>query len=170
MTRVRVLLVRHGEAVDVSLVGVDGERWLTSRGRSTTQAVGRQLKSFGLSFTRVIASPLVRAIQTAELLAAAGNTPVELVVESNAAFALGQPVHRMAVVLDECTDEDLVVLVGHEPSMHKLAAHLLGTSNFPGFQTSGSCLIEKQETRGSFKWYMNPKTLECIDTLDGIFE
>ena len=65
----RVTLIRHGEAGDDA--PDDESRALTVRGRSDTRRVGRVLARRGIRFSLIVSSPLVRAVQTAEIVAAA---------------------------------------------------------------------------------------------------
>src|SRR5262245_1738621 len=63
-----VLLVRHGNALPSQ--GSDEERILSVQGREETRALGARLIAAGLRPDRLVSSPLVRAVQTAEILAA----------------------------------------------------------------------------------------------------
>jgi broad specificity phosphatase PhoE len=74
------VFVRHGESV-----GNVESRWqgqsdyvLTERGRAQARALAQRWKSEGVRFDAIISSPLVRAKETAEILASALNAPVEL--------------------------------------------------------------------------------------------
>src|SRR3954454_19227400 len=64
----RVTLIRHGEAGDDA--PRDELRSLTLRGRAAVARVGRSLRRRGGDFTIIVSSPLVRALQTAEIIAA----------------------------------------------------------------------------------------------------
>src|SRR5262245_19157912 len=65
-----VLLVRHGTATSPDFAPTDEMRWLTDTGRLGVREIGRTLVGMGLRFSRMYTSPLVRAVQTAEILAA----------------------------------------------------------------------------------------------------
>lgn len=74
------VFVRHGESV-----GNVESRWqgqsdyvLTDRGRAQAQALAQRWKSEGVKFDLILASPLVRARETAEIIASALSSPVEL--------------------------------------------------------------------------------------------
>ena len=64
-----LLLVRHSDAAQAVGQVDDSARWLTASGRSKARAVAELLKDKGISFTRVVTSPRVRAVQTAEIFA-----------------------------------------------------------------------------------------------------
>ena len=65
----RVTLIRHAEAGDDA--PRDESRALTVRGRADARRLGRALARRGVRFTLIVTSPLVRAVQTAEIVAAA---------------------------------------------------------------------------------------------------
>jgi phosphohistidine phosphatase len=75
---VKVFLVRHAHAVDEDARLSDADRFLSVRGRETARRVAERLKEAGVTFDALLTSPLVRAVQTAELLAAV-LAPGELV-------------------------------------------------------------------------------------------
>jgi len=64
-----LLLVRHSDAAQAVGQVDDSARWLTAAGRSKAHAVAESLKNKGISFTRMVTSPRVRAVQTAEIFA-----------------------------------------------------------------------------------------------------
>jgi broad specificity phosphatase PhoE len=74
------VFVRHGESV-----GNVESRWqgqsdyvLTEKGRAQARALAQRWKSEGVRFNLIISSPLVRARETAEIIAAALDAKVEL--------------------------------------------------------------------------------------------
>lgn len=74
------VFLRHGESI-----GNAQSRWqgqsdyaLTERGRAQARALAERWKSEGVKFNLIIASPLVRARETAEIIAAALNVSVEM--------------------------------------------------------------------------------------------
>ena len=66
---VQVFLVRHAEAVDETLELRDPHRHLTEQGRTQAKSLGDRLRWHDCEPTHIWTSPLVRAVQTAELLA-----------------------------------------------------------------------------------------------------
>jgi probable phosphoglycerate mutase len=65
----RVLVARHGEAEYESTAVTDDGGSLTARGREQARALARELR--GERIARIWCSPLSRAVQTAEIVAAA---------------------------------------------------------------------------------------------------
>src|SRR5687767_11718267 len=65
----KLYVMRHGPAEDVSPSGRDGDRALTPSGRDRVRVVAKALLDGDESPFAVITSPLVRALQTAEIVA-----------------------------------------------------------------------------------------------------
>ncbi len=162
----RILVMRHGEAVDPHHAPSDDSRWLTGKGRTTVRGVAGALSELGLRYSRIYTSPLVRAVQTAEILASIDwfDGPVQVV----AGLDPGQGTTRDALApLEHAREDDFVVLVGHEPLVRVMTGHLLGVSTFPSFRAGSACLL--RWTRGAtagFEFLMNPYTRERVDSLD----
>ena len=73
-----VYFTRHGETVwnvENKICGVT-DIPLTDRGRAQARALGRQLAADPRGITRILCSPLVRARETAELIAAETGLPL----------------------------------------------------------------------------------------------
>jgi phosphohistidine phosphatase len=110
-----LIIWRHAEAED----GVpDLERKLTAKGRKQAERVAQWLLQRLPARFAVIASPAVRAQQTAEAL----GVPVK----TDKALAPGA---APAGIVQACGWPDYkstVVIVGHQPDLGRVVAHLLG--------------------------------------------
>jgi phosphohistidine phosphatase len=118
----RVILIRHGDAVASSLLG-DSGRHLSVEGRRQATATGRALAEHQVRPSRVWCSPLVRAVQTAELVIA----PLEFagVVEARDDLYPDSSVDSLAQALAEMSDEESLIVVGHQPYMSTAVSLLL---------------------------------------------
>ena len=73
----RIIVVRHGHAeAKKGWRGPDGDRPLVARGRRQADRLGKVIG--GGKPTRVISSPALRCVQTAQPFAEKHNLPVEL--------------------------------------------------------------------------------------------
>lgn len=161
----QILLVRHGDAVEHG-ARTDGERWLSPKGRQTTRAVAAVLRAGGAPVDRMFTSPLVRAVQTSEILAAEQgfDGPLEVLP---ALVPSGDP-EDVVLALDAIERPAVVALVGHEPNVSALAARLLGVA-FPPFKKSAVCAIRRSPTgRYGFEWMLVPKTLIRVTSLEDL--
>src|SRR5690606_27443867 len=69
--RVQIVVVRHADSVAEGPRLPDEHRYLTARGRADARALGALLAEAGIAIGAAVSSPLVRAIQTAELVTGA---------------------------------------------------------------------------------------------------
>lgn len=113
----QLVLVRHGTAADAGPGQRDAERALTGKGRQRSEAVARDLVAIVDSAERVISSELVRAVQTADIIATHMG-PDERVVFPGLAPE-GDP-HGVYAWLQGHAPVSTTVLVGHEPQMNAL--------------------------------------------------
>jgi phosphohistidine phosphatase len=63
----KLYFVRHGLAGQSGDYLNDGERPLTEEGRAKTAKIAQRLGQLGVKFDLILTSPLVRAVQTAEI-------------------------------------------------------------------------------------------------------
>jgi phosphohistidine phosphatase len=135
---VRIYLVRHGDAVPEEDAGSDRDRWLSSRGREAARVLGRLLREQSVTPDAILCSPLPRAVQTAELIAASLDYLGP--VTSRRCF---EPSAHPRVASQELVAAGAsVIVVGHEPAISTLGAFLLGLPAFPSFRTAQCCAIE----------------------------
>jgi len=66
---VKLYVLRHGPAEEQAASGFDGDRALSAPGRERVRAVAKVLTEEGEEPAEVVTSPLVRAVQTAEIVA-----------------------------------------------------------------------------------------------------
>jgi phosphohistidine phosphatase len=135
---VRIFLVRHGDAVPEEDAGSDRDRWLSPRGREAARILGRLLREQRVSPDAILCSPLPRAVQTAELIAASIDYLGP--ISSRRCF---EPAAQPRVGATEVSAVGVsVIVVGHEPSISSLGAYLLGRPAFPQFRTAQCMAIE----------------------------
>ncbi len=117
-------LVRHGFANWPSWPGSDAERPLTPEGIQLIQAVGEGLARLGLRPDLILHSPLVRARQTAELIAEA----LELYDRLQACEPLSPGFNHKALkkLLREHAEREALMLVGHAPDIGAVIQSLTG--------------------------------------------
>lgn len=116
-------MLRHAEAVDETLTLRDPYRHLTTRGRQQARALGDRLRWHDCVPTCIWASPLVRAVQTAELVATglACATQVEIVPDL-APDGNARELHNAVRLLPA---DAAVMLVGHEPSLSAIGSLII---------------------------------------------
>jgi phosphohistidine phosphatase len=122
---VKLILVRHAQAADLGEAGslTDFDRPLTDLGWQQAAALANALKKQGMQPDAVVTSPLVRAVQTAEPLAAELTPGKPPVVSERLAMGELKP-KKLSKSLSEMGGA-VLVLVGHQPDMGEYAAWLL---------------------------------------------
>jgi phosphohistidine phosphatase len=126
---VKVFLVRHADADAEIPEGLGDEaRTLTTKSRASVRQHFGGLKERLGTPSIVLTSPLTRCVQTAQILIQAIG--YEGPMRSHRALLPDGPVGAIESLLRE-HPEDALILVGHQPSMGSIAAHLLGLVPFP---------------------------------------
>ncbi len=116
-------ILRHGTAEDVSTNGDDAERRLTPSGREKVRQAACGMRALKIAVNLILTSPLARAAETAETVAQAlGGVPSPEVLEE---LAAGAAPAEIATALRRFRDHDGLMIVGHEPSLSRLASLLL---------------------------------------------
>lgn len=145
--RVRHYVMRHGPAEDAASSGRDGDRALTMNGRQRVRAVAHLLRSEGEVPWRILTSPYVRALQTAEIVAACaevesqgGTLQVDCGLQSGRDVVL-----RARALFEQATETTMIV--GHEPDMSDVVAELAGIG-FSGFEKAMVVCLESRENEG----------------------
>ena len=117
-------LVRHAEAVERAPEIPEEHRFLTARGRKRFRRIAASLRKSGIEPDVILTSPLIRAVQTAEILAQRFKFKGELLV--TALLAHGFQPEELYELLQGFPRAKEVALVGHEPEFGALARILLG--------------------------------------------
>lgn len=156
----RIYLVRHGDADAEIPEGLGDEaRALTAKARHNAFAHFTALADRMGNVDLILTSPLVRTVQTAQLLSLAQKHEGPL--RAHRSLLPDMPVGALESVLTDHAGENLV-LVGHQPSMGAMAAHLLGMQTFPKQVNPGTVIgLEKEDgettTPAKFLFYAAPQ-------------
>lgn len=131
----RLLLVRHADA----LPGTPDElRPLSPDGRAAARALGTRLANAGVRPAAVLTSPLLRARETGDAIAAA------LGVASEPSDALAPGASAGDVRGAVAGRGDVVIAVGHQPDCGRIAAEL-GDGAEPPFPPGGMVELELEQ-------------------------
>jgi phosphohistidine phosphatase len=126
--------------------------------------VAKGLGTLFSSIDLIATSPLVRAVQTAEIVAkqfGSESVPLE-------ALAPGNEPTKILHWLREQRSPETIAIVGHEPDLSTLASYLLTSdrSSFIALKKSGACLLSLSDTpkAGSavLEWLLIPRVLRRL--------
>lgn len=155
-----LLLMRHGEAVDTHHAPTDDERWLTDRGRRMVTSIGELLGRMDLRYRSVYTSPLVRSVQTAEILTAC-KPGFDGPVRVHRALSIDEGTTAQALQpIEEADDDEAILMVSHMPKVGVLAAHVGRLAHAPSFATGSVCMLDVKDGVGRIRWMLDPSTLE----------
>lgn len=118
-----VMLLRHAIAEDASTSGRDEDRRLTGEGKRKLREVVAGMRALELPVDVVMASPLRRAVETAEIVADGFESKRQIEVSS--ALSPGAGPDAVIAALAHVGRPAGIVLVGHEPDLAALASTLL---------------------------------------------
>jgi len=160
-----IYLVRHGLAAEQGReYPNDDERPLTDEGIERLRAQVLGLRELQVRLDRVLTSPLLRAAQTAEMLAAGVGCGAPLV--SVEALGPGGRYDGVMAALGHLGDDRSVALVGHMPSMGEIAARLIGAKEPLPFKKGATCCIEVDglppARAGRLHWFVPPRALRAL--------
>ncbi len=165
----QLLIVRHAIAEDrlefASSEKNDDLRPLTPQGRKRMRRGARGLRALVPTIDVLAASPLVRAEQTAGILAEVYGRPTLVRVP---ALAPGAGAEEAARWLATQPDAATVLVVGHEPDLSELIGWLTsGTAqSYIDFKKGGACLLHcpAPPSAGAcrMQWLADPKSLRLL--------
>ena len=120
-----VYFMRHGDAGDKrSWEGADADRPLSELGIERTSAAAKHFARTRFKPTKILTSPLVRAAQTAEIVA--DILGAKDLVEVDERLGPDFDVRALRRILKEHADKEKLLLVGHEPSFSAVIEEIMG--------------------------------------------
>lgn len=168
ITGYELYIMRHGIAVDRGSAGFsdDSKRPLTPEGKKKMKEIAAGLTRLGFDVDWVVTSPLIRAAETAEIVAEelAPAVPKDF---CDALRPGGSP-EALITFLAKHSNRKRVLVVGHEPDLSELAARLVGAGRHANlaFKKGGCCLITFNEfppkSPGQLVWWLTPKLMRKL--------
>ena len=162
-------VLRHGVAEDRGGSGYasDGERPLTAKGVRRMARQVRRLRSLDVSIDVVVTSPLVRAVQTAEIVHE-GLRVTGGLVTSNSLAPGGSPSQLISNLATGYSSTGDVMVVGHEPYLSSLVSVLTTGDPEPvvRLRKGALCKLRVPAPRygrcGWIEWSMTPKQMMSL--------
>jgi phosphohistidine phosphatase len=161
-----VLIIRHAKAEARAVLGSigkkDATRSLTDAGRKDMRKAAKGLRTLVPEVDVLAASPLVRAQETAAIIAELYDA---MPVTELAPLAPGGSKQAVLDWLGDQPESATVALVGHEPDLGVLASWLLSgrKESFISLKKGAGCLIELTDRpkagAGKLVWLLPPAIL-----------
>lgn len=160
-------VMRHGIAVargDPNFPD-DDKRPLTPEGKKKLRVIAKGLLRLGVGVDSVISSPLVRASETAAIVAEILCPRAR--VEHSEYLRPGGSLQALVTSLGKRDEHRSVLVVGHEPDLSEGVAKLIGNTRASfQFKKGGCCRIdfEKFPPRppGTLVWWLTPRVMRQI--------
>ncbi|MBM4422749.1 MAG: phosphohistidine phosphatase SixA [Chloroflexi bacterium] len=149
--------LRHGLADWPHWNRSDSERPLTEEGIAKMKAEGKTLKRLDVSPDAILSSPLVRARQTADIVA----ERLGLAVVEHKLLAPGFNREKLAAILGEHKKAKAIMLVGHEPDFGRTIAEIIGGGRV-AMKKGGLARVDiasPDSLNGELVWLLAPKVL-----------
>ena len=155
----RLYLLRHGIAEDVRPGLTDEQRQLTPEGAKKLREAMKLARDAGVRPTMILTSPLLRAVQTAEIAASELNYKGDLVYTESLT-----PDSRLEDVWQEIrthSEQEELLLSSHNPLCSMLAPFLLGAPELNVDYKKGAMMRIDLGSfgvrpRGVLRWFFSP--------------
>lgn len=153
----RVVVIRHAKPLNGGYAD-DSLRPLSDEGKETQKKLALLLKREGFTPTLILSSPLLRAKQSAEILADVFGTSYEEEPALGEAF---DPEHILKL-LSHPKENATIFLVGHAPTLAEFVHAVVGSNVLPsGLSKSSAAIIDFDEaiafSKGKFiRYYPTP--------------
>jgi phosphohistidine phosphatase len=112
----RLIIMRHAEAVEFTSEHSDFQRPLTDRGGRSAALAARQLSRDGTRPQRILCSPALRALRTAQIVQLSLELPDD-VLQTDASLYQATPATLRHVVAQCAANVDCLLVVGHNPGL-----------------------------------------------------
>jgi phosphohistidine phosphatase len=123
----KLMFLRHGIAEDRSADGSDHSRRLTPEGKDLMRLEATGMVRAGIKPALILTSPLVRAVQTAEIVAEVLDMDDRL--RQEARLGPGFTLEHLRTITVAHSDRRALMLVGHEPTLSVVVGQLIGGAN-----------------------------------------
>jgi len=138
----RLMILRHAKAERPEPGGRDHDRTLIRRGREDARRVGDYMVRHGLVPDRAVVSPAIRTRETWEQARSAFPAPAVVAFEERLYEAAPHVI--LEVIKSAPADVHGLLLIAHNPGLHRTAVLLVGTGDIDARQR----LSEKLPTAG----------------------
>lgn len=160
-----IVLVRHGIAIDREdpACPPDPERALTEQGRERTHYAALGLRALEISPGAILTSPYVRAVQTAELIAAALKVAPEGIERTELLVPDAPPRPALGLILSRAGTAGTVLVTGHAPNLDLVLAAMFDRDEpFTELKKAGAAAVEVTPEGPVLRWLHEPWALRKL--------
>ena len=162
-------LMRHAEAVPVGgEVARDADRPLSARGEHDAALVGKALVRIDPSVDVVVTSPLLRAVQTGDIVRT--GIGEHAILQKSTNLSPGFSVERLMEELTVLSRGGNVVAVGHQPDLSMCISYLIAVSGAatvamePGAVACVKLSPRGRRSESQLRWLLTPEIAAAFTT------
>jgi phosphohistidine phosphatase len=148
-------------------ISEDSYRYLTIHGRNHCKIVAKRLKDMGVHFDIVLTSPIVRAVQSAEVFASILKYEGE--IKTAVELIGGHTFTKFNMLLKRNSHFKNIAIFGHAPDVNHFCTNLIKHHDIKdltiNFKNSSVCKIEydlENET-GRLVWLLNSENMKLTE-------
>ena len=160
-----LLVLRHGEAGRSSRLPGDSKRSLTNEGKQEITDLSYGIRSLEIKFDHIFSSPLLRAKQTAEIVAKSMKYKGKI-EELDSLKPEGSRLEFYSI-LSKLKQDSVVLVVGHEPYLSEMISEGISQSGCRiNLKKAGLARVRILSTlpkiKGELRWLLTPKLLKKL--------
>lgn len=158
-----LFVLRHGKAEPSSDEPEDMKRALTAEGRNEIRKVARWMRSKKFGFNIIATSPLIRAHETAEIVARSLGQKDRLEIWEE--LAPGGDPDTLCYHATQFGEHAAILIIGHEPSLSMLISRIISGSDTASIYLAKGGLAKirnysfDKRPSGELQWLLTPRQM-----------
>ena len=160
-------MIRHAPAVKLDReIAEDSFRYLSPEGRARSIKIAQKLHKLHISFGLILSSPVVRAVQTAEIFSNIMRHKGDF--KTAAELIGGSSFHRFQQLLNRNSHYKSIACFGHSPDMNQYSINLIKHNRVRelklNYENCSVCRInyDPEKEKGNFVWFLKSDTLKLV--------
>jgi phosphohistidine phosphatase len=162
-----IFMIRHAPAVKLDReIAEDSFRYLSPEGRARSIQIAQKLHELHISFDLILSSPIVRAVQTAEIfsnvMSHKGDFKIAVELIGGSSF------NRFQQLLNRNSHYKSIACFGHSPDMNQYSVSLIKQNRVKelkvNYDNCSVCRInyDVEKRKGNFVWFLKSDTLQLV--------
>jgi len=163
-----IYIIRHAAAAELDKeIAEDSHRYLTIHGRNHCRIVAGRLKDMKVRFDLILSSPVIRAVQSAEIFSSILNFGGE--IKTATELIGGQTFTKFVQMLKRHSYFNRIALFGHAPDVNIFCSNLIKNQDIKNltinFKNSSVCKIEYdiENENGRLVWFLNSENMKLLE-------
>jgi phosphohistidine phosphatase len=158
-----IYILRHASAgTRRANPALDAKRGLDKEGKDQCLLIARFLNTLDIQFDLIASSPLKRALQTASLVGT--EMGYDAPIQATDVLAPMATVQSFLEFLDTLSQQENVLLVGHNPNLQQFLGTLIASQNRANIRLRKGAIarVDAQRRPGTLQWIIDPRMIRNI--------